>query len=119
MGLPILANRSELYAEVAEPRGFHSSANAPAVRRAACPADAGARHRPGMRGRRAGVGSAQGRRDRVKVLVAGGVGSDPSAISEDDAAELAVWCRNITVRDIAWASWTAGTHEGTSCCGSR
>jgi hypothetical protein len=108
MGLPILANRSELYAEVAEPRG----ATARRMRRLCDELRARLTREhgidPACEGAEPELAVLKAGADRVKALVAGGIGSDPSAISEDDVAELAVWCRNITVRDIAWALVDSG-----------
>lgn len=40
---------------------------------------------------------------RVKTLIGRAITTGPDDISDADAAELAIWCRCVTVRDIAWS----------------
>lgn len=113
MGLPILNDRSELNAEVAEPQG----AAARRMRRLCDEVRARLAREHGVDPACDGVelelAVLKAGADRVKALIAAGVGSHSHATGDDDAAELAIWCRNITVRDVAWAlvdSGDARTH---------
>ena len=108
MGQRIMGDRSELKAEVAEPVGaaarhlsqLCNQVLARLVRQhGADPAEDGLELRPALL--RAGA-------VRVKELIGEGIGGDPTAVGDDDAAELAIWCRSITVRNIAWAQVDSG-----------
>jgi len=63
------------------------------------PADAGAR--PHVDVLRAGATA-------VKELIGRAIGADPSDVADADAAALGIWCRNITVRDVAWSQVDGG-----------
>jgi hypothetical protein len=108
IGQRIVTDRSELSAEFAEPdltTARRMSAECDRVRarlvhtHGVDPAEAGAT--PDLDVLRAGAMA-------VKELVDRAIRGDPSAIADVDVAQLAIWCRCITVRDVAWSQVDGG-----------
>ena len=108
IGQRIVTDRSELAAEFAEPdlsTARRISAAGDRIRTRLVhtygvdPADTDAT--PHLDVLRAGAAA-------VTELIERAIGANPGDITDEDAAELAVWCRSITVRDVAWSRVDAG-----------
>jgi hypothetical protein len=108
LGQRVLGDRSELAAEVSEPdeataRRMSGACDRVRSRLVRTHRMDPAQHdaEPPLEALRAGAAE-------VKAVVAGALRAGLLGLSDDDVAALGVWCRCVTVRDVAWSLVDAG-----------
>ena len=108
LGQRVLRDRSELAAEVAEPDEATARRMSRACDRVRSRLVRTYGTDPAREDAQLQVPALRGGATEVKAVIAGALGTGVSRLSDDDVAVLGVWCRCITVRDVAWAQVDAG-----------